>query len=701
MKRYLPIALLVLQALIFFRHALWVPGYEIPWDLRGLHLPHAYLYADSLEKGRLPLWDPYTYCGRPDLANIQAAALYPAMPVVAALGLVFGRDTLLYWLEWTIVLHVALAGIFAFLLLRALGVKKASAYFGATTYELCGFFAAHAEHLGGLTIAAWLPFALLCVYHWHRKPNWRAALLLAAALALTVLAGNTPLTAVAMGACFLFGLLLAVLDGGRLAILLMTAAASLFATLLSLAQLACTYQLTNLSVAQFRADYLGSGGGVPTTALVSLVWPNYYHIFEPARYKLPDDLTFMYLYCGMLGLLFGLAGVALARRSRLNRVFAVLLACGTLATLGDTTWLGRTVLGLVPLNIRIGLHPESCAAVLCLSLAVLAALAFDRLVADRRLAWVLAAAAAIDLIAVSSGHPMNAYPAEPGVGRTHIDGRPETLKRMLQLTGAGFPPSRVDTVDASMAWSNTAPISRIYTANGSDAMAGYRTMQARLAFAKGERWGAYYQIENLRSPVIGLMNTQFVISNARLDAQRLAGSPFRELTSIPGAIIYENQAVLPRFFLVSRLRPARSLEEAAALLKSPAFDPQREAIVEGAPPGALPPPGEPAGKVSVLEYGLQQVRLSAESQRPAYLVTSETHYPGWRAYVDGRPQPIYYTNVAFRGFPVPAGKHQVIMRFEAPLFWCAAAASGLGWLVWGALLATWGRHDRRLRLNRV
>ena len=91
---------------------------------------------------------------------------------------------------------------------------------------------------------------------------------------------------------------------------------------------------------------------------------------------------------------------------------------------------------------------------------------------------------------------------------------------------------------------------------------------------------------------------------------------------------------------------------------------------------------------------MQQVRLSVESERPAYLVTSETHYPGWRAYVDGRPQPIYYTNVAFRGFPVPAGKHQILMRFEAPLFWWAAAASALGWIVWAALLATWGRRDR-------
>jgi Bacterial membrane protein YfhO len=224
-------------------------------------------------------------------------------------------------------------------------------------------------------------------------------------------------------------------------------------------------------------------------------------------------------------------------------------------------------------------------------------------------------------------------------------------------------------------------------------MAVYRTMQARLAFAKGERWGAYYQIEDLRSPVIGLMNTRFAITGARLDERRLAGSPFRELTSIPGGYIYENQAVLPRFFLVSRLRPARSLEEAAALLKSPDFDPQHEAIVEGGP-GPAPPAGEPAGMVSVSEYGLQQVRLSVESERPAYLVTSETHYPGWRAWVDGRPQPIYYTNVAFRGLPVPAGRHQVFMRFEAPLFWRAATASGLGWVVWAWLLAVRGRRPR-------
>jgi len=684
LRRALPYALLFLQVLVFFRHVLFVPGYVIPWDMRGLHLPHAYLYADSLAQGKLPLWDPYTYCGRPELANMQTAVLYPTMPAVAALGILFGRDTLLYWLEWNVAWHVALAGIFAFRLLRALGASLPAAYFGATTYQLSGFFAAHAEHMGATMIAAWLPFALLCVYRWHRQPGWRPALLLAAGLALAVLAGNAPMTAVVFAACVLFAILLVILNGGRMVLVAMTLAASGAAFFLSLGQLAPTYELTRNSVAQFRNEWLSTGGGSPPAALVSLILPNHYHIFEPAQYRLSEDLTFMYLYSGLLGLLFAAAGVALVRRAALNRVFAVLLLSATAATLGDTTALGRAAQRLLPVGIRIALHPEDWAAVLCLSLAALAGLTLERLVRGPRLAWAVALLAAADLIAVSSGRPMNAFPAagDPGVSRAQMDGHPERLQRMFELTGASNLPSRVDTVDDSSEWAASAPISRIYTANGMDVMAGYRIMQARLAFVKGERWGAYYQIADLRSPVIALMNIQYVLSRERLARDQLAGSPFRETAEIPGSIVYQNGAVLPRFFLVRRTRGAQSLEQAAALLKAPDFDPAREAIVEGAP--GLEGGGS-ASAVAVVKYGPLEVNLSVETGTPAYLVTSETQYPGWRAYVDGKPQTIFYTNVAFRGLPVPAGRHSVEMRFETPLFWSVAAVSAVAWLVWVVL----------------
>jgi uncharacterized membrane protein YfhO len=76
-----------------------------------------------------------------------------------------------------------------------------------------------------------------------------------------------------------------------------------------------------------------------------------------------------------------------------------------------------------------------------------------------------------------------------------------------------------------------------------------------------------------------------------------------------------------------------------------------------------------------------------ESPQPAFLVTSEAHYPGWRAFLDGTEKPIAMTNAAFRGLPVPAGRHRVEMRFEPAILARSAAVSigGLALLVVGVL----------------
>ena len=43
--------------------------------------------------------------------------------------------------------------------------------------------------------------------------------------------------------------------------------------------------------------------------------------------------------------------------------------------------------------------------------------------------------------------------------------------------------------------------------------------------------------------------------------------------------------------------------------------------------------------------------------------------------MDGQQRPIYYTNVAFRGLRVPAGRHTVVMRFEPSIMSWGAAVS--------------------------
>jgi hypothetical protein len=124
------------------------------------------------------------------------------------------------------------------------------------------------------------------------------------------------------------------------------------------------------------------------------------------------------------------------------------------------------------------------------------------------------------------------------------------------------------------------------------------------------------------------------------------------------------------------------------MLMLPEFNPRNEAIVEGA--HHTP---ETTGHVRVLRYELNEVELVTEADGISFLVSSETDYPGWRSWLDGRELPIRSTNVAFRGMEVPAGRHHILWRFDPPLLkWCAAL-SVAGWLVW---LLLWRRVSDKI-----
>ena len=87
--------------------------------------------------------------------------------------------------------------------------------------------------------------------------------------------------------------------------------------LLAAAQFIPTTQLTNHSVAKYRADWLGAGGGLFPQSLVSLILPNHYNQFDTARFHGPGDITFLYLYCSLAGLALAVYALAACRsRSR-------------------------------------------------------------------------------------------------------------------------------------------------------------------------------------------------------------------------------------------------------------------------------------------------------------------------------------------------------------------------------------------------
>jgi len=678
-RRAWPLFVLLAEVLAFFRHILFYGHYAIPWDFRTYHLSQAWFVARSFQRGELPLWDPYTYCGMPFYANLTAQLFYPPTLAGILVSNWTGGRHLLYFLELQLVAHVFFAGAMAYWLLRRLEAGRAAALVGATVYQLGAYMASQTQHLGAMDVAAWLPLAWLAVIALGARFRWRWLAALAGALAMSILAGFPAATAVVFVSCFLLAGILAALRRQSPMVLAYVAVSAVWAVLLSAIQVFPTLQLSRLSVGQYRSDWLRTGGGLPLQSLVSLVLPNHYGMFQFhwSTWKLPWDPTFLYTYCGIPALLFVLLAIV-SRKSRYTVSFALLTLCAALWMLGDSTPIGKTIFMLLPDAVKNALYAEFALCAFSLGMAVLAGLGAQQFLDSRGrgMQAALVAVVATDLILVSSGRVINAVDerVEPGIAYDQVGGVPQIPTEIRRLVNQNVPPWRTDIMQGPHDLASAAPLLEYPSANGDDPLALVRLMQVRLSFCKGARWGRYYEVADPDSPVLKLLNVRYVISSNALPQP----GGLVQVSELPGIRIYENPGALPRFFLVSRTRRAADLDEALTILRSRDFDARAEAIVEA--PVTLEG-GAATGTVRVLQYGPRQWMLLVETPAPAFLVTSETAYPGWHAWIDGRLHTPVLTNVAFRGLRIPAGTHVVTMRFDPEILWRSA------WVTLAACLA--------------
>jgi hypothetical protein len=84
------------------------------------------------------------------------------------------------------------------------------------------------------------------------------------------------------------------------------------------------------------------------------------------------------------------------------------------------------------------------------------------------------------------------------------------------------------------------------------------------------------------------------------------------------------------------------------------------------------------------------VRAEVDAPAAGYAVFSEAYYPERHAYVDGREVPIWRTNLAFLSLPVPAGRHEIEIRYVPTSLYAGLATSAITVAIWSG--AGWRRR---------
>jgi len=158
-----------------------------------------------------------------------------------------------------------------------------------------------------------------------------------------------------------------------------------------------------------------------------------------------------------------------------------------------------------------------------------------------------------------------------------------------------------------------------------------------------------------------------------------------------------------RVWIVYSARTVTDGDAALAALTAPAFDPATEVILEAndASPTPLEDPrseADGANPRTSLTPSPNVITIPVSLSKPGWVVLSDTHYPGWVAYVDEQPTPLLHANYAFRAVAVGAGQHTVTFLYQPRSFAVGLWVSGVSGLVWLMLLgAYWWPAFRRLQ----
>ncbi|MFC1851903.1 YfhO family protein [candidate division CSSED10-310 bacterium] len=688
--------------------------------------PWFFYIKKCVSAGKIPLWNPYSYCGSPLLANYQSGFFYPLNYFF-----IFGDyDSAL---QFKLMVQFLICGLGMFSLLRFLKLDFEPALLGSIIFLFNGFSVCWLQ-FPIMSIVSLLPALILCCELMLQR--WRPAVFL-----ILILIFHFGITA-GHPETFIHLLLIASIyigvrlfhygrQGSRLipffSLALVIAALGAGAQLLPFIEyLQDSFRLTRRIIAS-EASYI-----FQTKFLLLFYLPDLFGN-QHARYVESSS------YIGILTLI--LATVALRFREKLNLMLSFLvIALVCLAIPFGLLGVHKGV-QLIPL-LKISLNHRLLFG-FNFGVSVLAAFGFNALALSSRKIKVLKrfrlARDTLMIVVIAVVHLLiclvlvqqygetaflkktfssRAYDAQiirllscwfsgllmlitlDYVSRAKIK---VVLKMILPLlifaelmniyqhinvvfpTQSLFPetkslgylrrntsPDRF-TARGNIVNPNLALLYDLYDIRGYDGMGdkNYCTLFTLFGSKEVRRPYLWHIQAHKHKDLLDLLSVRFILTDHPLPDWQNQDNPYGKIvseTNLGEIWLYERTEYFPRVTFYHQIKQAKDTDSVENFILKSEF---RDYALLSNPLDEknlkfntiLPQSDRPDHQILKFEEFGNSLGIRFYSRDPAFLLTNNTYHHGWKAFIDGEQRVVYRTNMAFQGVHVPAGEHSLQLSF--------------------------------------
>lgn len=625
------------------------------------NLPIRWSVLSALREGRIPLWNSNSAFGIPWLATWQTECFYPGTLLFAGWGLSAWNDSGL--------LHLLILSLGVFFFLRSHQVGPFWAFSSAAIALLNGCAYSHMGSNSSMDTMAWIPWVFWASRQCLDRRPW-GALGWALLFTLQVFAGYPQIIFYTLLGAFLYAVHLKGW-GGAARLLPPLLLGSLF----SMAQWLPSVEYFFLDAARLPAVRDNPHFFLPLENLRTFL--DFNALGSPSIPDYVANPTFFYFnfYSGLLPLAALLLGLIRFRRLQpAGRFFLSGFLFGVLWALGFFL----TGLDWIHLPYPAFLEPaKSWVLVNVFELAALGLVLQDLFPSPGGWKGPVLALAVFNLL-----WPLWTRPLEQNLS-------PGELRPVAEKVFSSGPKGRVLIV------TDAEERARLYTPlPDPDGRPLFKHFIPNSNLLGGLPSATFY---GSTQPTWGALDAGFyfqygfpygkggLLDMLGIDLLYLPGpdlpSRYEKIRTDGSWALWRNPGSVGPYYFFPGAPQNKSRKEAFTAFASGAADPRKDLFLDPDPVSS-PPSHDPVRSGGFAE-GLMGFSSAKDAGR--YLIVTQNAMPGWRAWIDGKPSPVYLADGIFMGIPIPQEPpttHKVILAYEPAsfrlgLFMALTALAGL------------------------